>query len=100
MADSSVIEDDTRFAPSLEFIGPPGLLPRETDFLQRYGPGIDHVSFIVPDVDAAYQELKSKGAKFHIDPVDSGVTRLAFFKDPNGVDIEIELPNLNNYFDM
>jgi catechol 2,3-dioxygenase-like lactoylglutathione lyase family enzyme len=98
MADPASIEAKGRDTPSIEIIAPPGFWEREREFLDRCGPGIDHVSFLVPDVDSAYQELRAKGASFHVPPTDFEATRLAFFKDPDGLDIEIELPNLTRVF--
>jgi catechol 2,3-dioxygenase-like lactoylglutathione lyase family enzyme len=100
LADPTSIARQGREAPCVEIIAPPGLWERERDFLEQHGPGIDHISFFVPDVDAAYEELRAKGALFHVDPVDFEGTRLAFFKDPNGLDIEIEQPYLPQVFDL
>jgi catechol 2,3-dioxygenase-like lactoylglutathione lyase family enzyme len=96
MADPASVMERRRNTPSIEIIAPPGLWEREQEFLNRYGPGIDHVSFLVQDVDSAYEELRAKGASFHVTPTDFEGTRLAFFKDPDGLDIEIELPNLTH----
>ena len=38
----------------------------------------------VPDVDAARAELEAKGVKFEGETVETGVCRMAFFKDPDG----------------
>ena len=81
-----------REAPTLELMGPPGLWEREQAFLNIYGPGIDHLCFIVDDVDEAYEELVSRGVEFDVEPMDYEGNRLAFFKDPNGVDLELMLP--------
>lgn len=98
MADPASIGAKGRDTPSIEIIAPPGLWEREREFLDRCGPGIDHVSFLVPDVDFAYEELRGKGGVFHVTPTDFEATRLAFFKDADGLDIEIELPNLTYFF--
>ncbi len=96
MADPASIEAKGRLTPSIEIMAPPGLWEREREFLDRCGPGIDHVSFLVPDVDSACEELRARGASFHVPPIDFEATRLAFFKDADGLDIEIELPNLTS----
>lgn len=51
--------------------------------------GFAHLAFQVEDVDAAYQELVAKGVKFHIEPRDMGDIRLAFFRDPDGNELEL-----------
>ena len=38
----------------------------------------------VPDVDAARAELEAKGVEFDGDTIETGVCRMAFFKDPDG----------------
>ncbi len=100
MSDPISLADKGRDAPAIEIIAPPGLGEREQAFLDEHGTGIDHICFMVSNVDGAYEELKSKGAKFHVEPTNFEGTRLAFFKDLNGVDIEIELPNLTHEFDV
>ncbi len=52
----------------------------------------EHFCFEVPDVDAAYAELTALGVVFHIEPRDFPTppeVRLAFFRDPDGNNIEI-----------
>ena len=92
MADAAFLADKDRAAPTIEIMGPPGIEPREAAFLQRYGPAVDHLCFTVDDVDAAHEELAAQGIQFDLEPVDYGGTRMAFFKDPNGVDIELLPP--------
>jgi catechol 2,3-dioxygenase-like lactoylglutathione lyase family enzyme len=92
LADPELIADKTREVPALELMGPPGLWEREQAFLAKHGPGLDHLCFDVDDVDEAYEDLVSKGVKFDVEPMDYEGNRIAFFKDPNGVDIEIMLP--------
>lgn len=48
----------------------------------------------------AYEDLTSKEAITHVEPEDFGVKQITFVKDPNGLDIEIKLPNANDVFDM
>jgi len=83
--------DEGRYAANLEVMGPP-LWEREEIFLAERGPGVDHVCFVVDDVDAAHEQLASDGVPFTYEPVDFGANRIAYFKDPNGVDLELELP--------
>ena len=94
LGDATLLEEKARSVPMIEVFGPPGLWEREEAFLARRGPGIDHVSFLVDDVDAAYKAMVSKGIQFEIEPVDFGTNRVAFFKDPNGLYVEIEIPDL------
>jgi catechol 2,3-dioxygenase-like lactoylglutathione lyase family enzyme len=58
-------------------------------FLEKHGPGINYISFEVSDVDAAYEMLISKGVSFHVRPYDYMGTRVAWCRDPAGVDIEL-----------
>jgi catechol 2,3-dioxygenase-like lactoylglutathione lyase family enzyme len=93
LADSGVMATPGREGPILEIVGPPGLWTLETDHLDRHGPGLYHLCFAVPDVDGAYAELRAKGHAFVIEPLDNDSNnRLAFFRDPNGIVIELMLP--------
>ena len=48
-------------------------------------PGIDHVSFLVDDVDFAYAEAVSRGIKFESAPADQAWgARAAMVRDPDG----------------
>lgn len=52
--------------------------------------GVKHIALEVDDVEKVYNELKSKGVKFENEPtVAVGGPKIAFFKDPNGVTIEL-----------
>ncbi|MBO3763218.1 MAG: VOC family protein [Thermoproteota archaeon] len=52
--------------------------------------GIKHIALEVDDVENFYNELKSKGVRFESEPtVALGGPKIAFFKDPNGVTIEL-----------
>jgi catechol 2,3-dioxygenase-like lactoylglutathione lyase family enzyme len=92
LADPELINNKSREAPTLELMRPPGLWEREQAYLAKRGPGLDHLCFTVDDVDEAYKDLVSKGVNFDIEPMDYEDNRIAFFKDPNGVDIELMLP--------
>jgi catechol 2,3-dioxygenase-like lactoylglutathione lyase family enzyme len=72
----------------LEIIGEPWE-KREHEFHQRHGSGVDHVAFIVEDTDLAVRDLQAAGVHFHIPPYDFLETRIAWCKDPSGVDVEI-----------
>lgn len=56
--------------------------------------GSSHVCFEVDDIEAAYLELKEKGALFNAPPdeIPEGElagTRWAYFRDPDGIQLEI-----------
>ena len=55
------------------------------DTLENNPPGLDHISFLVDDCDAAHADLAAKGVGFDSDPADQDWgARLAGFKDPDG----------------
>ena len=50
----------------------------------------DHITFSVDDIEAATTELKEKGVVFNLEPIQlEGGMKLATFKDPEGVMIEL-----------
>ena len=51
---------------------------------QQFAPSPAGLALRVPDVDAARAELEAKGVKFEGETVETGVCRMAFFKDPDG----------------
>lgn len=51
--------------------------------------GFAHLAFEVDDVDATYEALKAKGVPFHTEPRSVGDIRLAFFRDPDGNELEL-----------
>lgn len=53
------------------------------------GCGLMHLAFEVDDVDATYAELKAKGVEFFVEPKCVGDIRLAFFRDPDGTELEL-----------
>jgi catechol 2,3-dioxygenase-like lactoylglutathione lyase family enzyme len=92
VADPVFLADAEREAPTLEIMGPEAPWDREQTFLAEHGPGLDHICFVVDDVDAAHDDLRSKGVEFFQEPEDMGSNRLAWFYDPNGVQVELMLP--------
>jgi len=98
LVDSLVVGDETATSPSVEIMGPPGIEPREAAFLEKYGPSIDHLCFTVEDVDAAFEALSAQDIKFDLEPMEYAGSKIAYFKDPNGIDIEIMLPVPREYF--
>ena len=53
------------------------------------GAGFMHLAFEVQDVDAVYSELADKGVEFFVQPTSVGDIRLAFFRDPDGNELEL-----------
>lgn len=51
--------------------------------------GYDHLGLLVEDVDAAYQDLQSRGYSFFMEPKDIPGLRIAFFKGPEDITIEL-----------
>ncbi len=51
--------------------------------------GYDHLGLQVDDVDAAYQDLKKRGFSFFMEPKDIPNLRIAFFKGPEDITIEL-----------
>jgi len=51
--------------------------------------GYDHVGLQVEDVDAAYRDLKQRGFSFFMEPKDIPNLRIAFFKGPEDITIEL-----------
>jgi catechol 2,3-dioxygenase-like lactoylglutathione lyase family enzyme len=53
----------------------------------RYG--YDHIGLEVDDVDAAYRDLTQRGYTFFMPPTDIPNLRIAFFKGPEDITIEL-----------
>ncbi|HAV24198.1 MAG TPA: hypothetical protein DCX46_12065 [Bacteroidetes bacterium] len=52
--------------------------------------GYKHICLLVDDVDEEYERLRTAGIQFRISPVTvQDTVRIAFFKDPDGMDIEL-----------
>lgn len=54
--------------------------------------GYHHICVQVEDTDATYKELTDKGFKFVTPPVNAGDNRIAFFKGPDDIVIEVLQP--------
>lgn len=85
--------DDLKFE-LLESTSPDGPIAK---FLEKRGPGMQHVALEVEDIDEALAELKGKGVRLIDETPRKGVegTRIAFLhpKDTHGVLVElVELP--------
>jgi catechol 2,3-dioxygenase-like lactoylglutathione lyase family enzyme len=92
LADPEAKSDEDHELFLLELFGPPGLWEPDIAFLEEHRAGLQYLCFSVTDVDRAFDELRSKGVQFHLLPTDIDGNRIAFFKDPNGIDIEILFP--------
>jgi catechol 2,3-dioxygenase-like lactoylglutathione lyase family enzyme len=92
LADPVALADQDHDVFPLELFGPPGLWDPDIAFLENHGAGLQYLCFAVDDVDKTYQELRSKRVDFHLKPTEVEGNRVAFFKDPNGIDIEILHP--------
>jgi lactoylglutathione lyase len=64
--------------------------PENTRFYKEYSAGdeLDHIAFLVKDVEKAYKELIKNGAVAAIAPKDSEGTEV-YVKDPDGIWIEL-----------
>lgn len=52
--------------------------------------GLRHIAYFVDDIDAMVAALKQKGVEFYREPGPKGTgLRVAFFRDPDGADIEL-----------
>ena len=76
----------------LEFLEPTGPGPVKT-FLERHGPGYQHVAYRVPDLDAAIAELREQGVRFQTDePLDGvGGARVIFVEEADTAGLQTEL---------
>ena len=51
--------------------------------------GYDHIGLQVEDIDAAYEDLKKRGFNFFMEPKDIPDLRIAFFRGPEDITIEL-----------
>jgi predicted enzyme related to lactoylglutathione lyase len=59
------------------------------DLVDDLPTGFLHFGFVVPDVDAAVEELIDAGAELLMDPATFGDLRIAFVYDPSGTRVEL-----------
>ncbi len=59
-----------------------------TENLARNREELDHLAFVVDDVEAAFRDLVKKGAGLAIDPAHAKGTEI-YVKDPSGIWIEL-----------
>jgi catechol 2,3-dioxygenase-like lactoylglutathione lyase family enzyme len=87
----------------IELMGYRGAIPKRSEGIEitMGGSSIslnDHITFTVDDLGATVSELKGKGIEFGLETTElEGGMKLASFKDPNGVLIElVEHPKQRN----
>lgn len=79
----------------IELMGYRGEIPKRSESIEiKMGGGSipinDHITFSVDDITATVTQLKDKGVEFSLEPVQlEGGMKLASFKDPSGVLIEL-----------
>ncbi|MEW6671964.1 MAG: VOC family protein [Thermodesulfobacteriota bacterium] len=54
--------------------------------------GYHHIGLTVDNIDEAYRELSGKGYVFTGPPIQAGTNRIAFFKGPDNITIELLQP--------
>jgi catechol 2,3-dioxygenase-like lactoylglutathione lyase family enzyme len=62
---------------------------REAKFLRKYGPGLDHICFMVEDLQAVFEKMSVGGVKFHVPPYQYESFMIAWCRDPCGVEVEL-----------
>ena len=79
----------------IELMGYRGAIPKRSEGIEIIMGGSsipinDHITFSVDDIGATAMEFKEKGVEFCTEPIQlEGGMKLASFKDPNGVMIEL-----------
>jgi methylmalonyl-CoA/ethylmalonyl-CoA epimerase len=84
----------------LEFLEPTGPGNVKT-FLERHGPGYQHVAYRVPDIDAAVDELRAEGVTFRSDAPTAGAgdSRIIFVEEGHTAGFQVELVERNTSSD-
>ncbi len=65
------------------------LISTDAELCPKCATGLVHMAFEVDDVDATFEDLKSKGVVFHVAPKGMGDIRMCFFTDPDGNELEL-----------
>jgi len=73
---------------SLELVGRP-FMPHEEEHIARHGYSMHHLAFLVDNVDVAFEELKSRGARVAWEPRDVLFIRQCGFYDEDGLLLEM-----------
>ena len=72
------------------------LVPADPPPGEERATGWQHLALRVDDVDAAWAELTARGVLFHVPPEnfppEDPAVRIAFFRDPDGNEIELIQP--------
>lgn len=67
----------------------------------REDGGWNHLALQVEDVDAVHRDLVARGVPFHVPPegfpAERPLMRIAFFRDPDGAEIELVQPLAERY---
>ncbi len=71
----------------IELLAPDTWLEEETTSEQERG--LTHLAFLVEDIEAACQDLKTRGVSFTQDPLESHGMKWAYFQGPEGVVLEL-----------
>ena len=59
--------------------------------------GITHIALDVLDIDAEYERLSAAGMRFHCPPLDLGIAKATYGRDPDGNVVELqEILTANN----
>lgn len=76
----------------LEFLEPTGPGNVKT-FLERHGPGFQHVAYRVPDLDDAITALREQGVTFQSDDpmAGAGDARIIFVEERHTAGLQVEL---------
>lgn len=83
------LEDFTGTNPFwLEVVGDV-FFEQEKAFLEKHGFGMDHLSLFVDDANAACEYLRDQGVMIEIEPLNYGVVRMFYVRDPAGVMIQL-----------
>jgi catechol 2,3-dioxygenase-like lactoylglutathione lyase family enzyme len=73
---------------TIELVGPP-FLPYEAAHLAQHGYSINHLSFLVQDAEAAFEELRRQGIQVAWEPQDVLLLRQCGFRDEDGLLFEV-----------
>lgn len=81
----------------LEFLEPTGEGVAK-EFLERHGPGFDHVAYRVPDIDEAVETLRESGVEFQSDAPTPGAgdARIIFVEERHTSGFTTELVERND----
>lgn len=61
----------------------------KTNWEERKRSGVEHIAFLVEDMDKTYEYLKSKGIEFILGPLEFPEGKYGYFYGPEGVLLEV-----------